>query len=69
MPLPNRPALVRSGADGVATLKVSLPGPVLVQLTDPERNVLVRLPLGGDEVIQVGATTFRLKVSSLVPGR
>ncbi|BDP42682.1 hypothetical protein DAETH_26510 [Deinococcus aetherius] len=69
LPLPGRPALARSGADGIASLTLPVTAPLLVQLTDPERNVLVRLPLGGGEVVRVGAATFRLQVTPASPGR
>lgn len=69
LPLSNRPTLVRSGPDGIATLKIAVTAPLLVQLSDPERNILVRLPLRGEEVIRVGAATFRLQVSAVPSDR
>ncbi|WP_216321120.1 hypothetical protein [Deinococcus aestuarii] len=61
LPLPGRPLLARSGADGTASLTLPPGTPLLVQLTDPGRDLLVLLPLG-EEVVRVGAATFRLRV-------
>lgn len=68
LPLPGRPLLARSGADGTASLRVNVAGPLVVQLSDPERHLLVRLPLGGEQVVRVGPETFRLQLVPVSPG-
>ena len=58
---------VLSGADGSATLPLNLAPSLLVQISDPERNILLRFPLDGAATLKVGATTFQLRVVPTSP--
>ena len=62
LPLPGRPLRVLSSTDGTATLPLNQGSALLVQISDPERNVLLRFPLNGAAVLRIGTTTFQLQI-------